>query len=212
MRQISILHSDIRQAVFAISSGECIIYPTETVYALGSSVFQDSAVKQIFVIKERSEELIAPTIVGSFEQVSMLTSWSSRELVHLATRFWPGPLSVLVPADRNISPLLCNKDGYCAVRISSNSIAKRLCLEAGTPLVATSANISGLQPASLPDSVSPEIKDKVRVFLQQRPWPRGGHASTIIKLHSGMRFSIIRKGAVTIPQLLAGGFSIHDGQ
>ena len=132
----------------ALNAGGVVVYPTETLYAIGCVAVDDRACRRVAAIKSRDVNKPLPLIIGWPEGLQAVTEEVSEELHELAGLFWPGPLSVLVRAKAELSPLVSDDKGYTSVRLSSHSVAAELSCLAGAPLVATSANMAG-KPARL---------------------------------------------------------------
>ena len=119
-------------------------------YAIRSYyAFHVSAVEEIIRLKARPADKPLPIIIGSMDQLGMVTGWFSKAFAKLAAAFWPGPLSVLVPTGRKLPPEVRDKGGFTSVRLTAHPLARDLCLRAGTPLIATSANRTGMPAAGI---------------------------------------------------------------
>ncbi|MFW5487922.1 MAG: L-threonylcarbamoyladenylate synthase [Desulfovibrio sp.] len=196
------------KAVDYIKQGKCIIYPTETLYAIGGSAFSDDVANEVVQLKNRPASKPLPVIVGSMRQLDMVTGWRSKALERLTSNFWPGPLSILVPAGKSLSPQVRDSRGFTSVRWTVHPIAQRLCLESGVPLIATSANTSGRAGAAKPHELDPALVGRVALSVLDRPWPSGGLPSTVVRCMGTDRLAILRQGAVSRAALLKAGFTI----
>lgn len=192
-----------------IRRGGLLIYPTETLYALGADGTNPEAVRRVATLKGREREKPLPLLIGSLEQLGLVTKQVHSDIHALARFFWPGPLSVLVQAREELSGLLCDAKGYVAVRVTSHPLARTLCLQAGVPLVATSANPAGKPPTALPDQLDPGLVDAVDCVLTQKPWPGGGLPSTVVQVAGPGRLHVFREGAVPMWKLEGAGFTVH---
>jgi L-threonylcarbamoyladenylate synthase len=200
----------VDRAARIIRSGGVLVYPTETLYALGGSgLCQDAALR---VIGMKSRPLIKPLplLIGSIDQLGLVTPFRSRTLERLAARFWPGPLSILVPVGRSLPPQVSDSAGRTSVRVSSHPVAQALALAAGCPLIATSANKSGGPPAARPGELDRELSVQADLVVLGEPWPSGGPPSTVVELISGGLLRIVRAGAVTAKGLAEAGFSVES--
>ncbi|MDD2807422.1 MAG: L-threonylcarbamoyladenylate synthase [Patescibacteria group bacterium] len=137
--------SDIRQAVKILKTGGVIIFPTDTAYAIGGIFNSPNVIKQVLEIKKRTDQKF--TVVASdLSQVKKFFKLNQQAL-ELGGKYWPGPLSIAVG----------NK---YAVRVPANKVARRLAKLAATPLIASSANISGSKTLYDPRKVLDWFKDK----------------------------------------------------
>jgi len=201
---------DFRAAVAAIRRGGGGIYPTETLYGLGASALQPQAAQRVSRIKNRPESKPLPLVVGSREQVRLVTDLEDPDFSRLSELFWPGPLSVVVPARPGLAPLAMDSAGLTSLRWTAHPLAAALCLESETPLIATSANRSGQPPASKPDKLDPLLMAAVDAAVLGRPWPAGGPASTVVRLLGAGWLTVLRLGVVPLQALEQAGFRLAD--
>lgn len=119
-----------------LAQGGVAVYPTETLYALGCVATSHEAARRVAAIKGRPEAKPLPLIIGNLGQLGLVTHDAGGDLLGLAEAFWPGPVSLLVRAHEELSPLVRDEDGYTSVRVTSHPTAARLCAQLGMPLVA----------------------------------------------------------------------------
>jgi len=194
-----------------MESGEVVVYPTETLYAVGCDATNDDACKKVAVIKARSDMKPLPLIIGGIDMMGLVTDERPEALHELVKKFWPGPLSILVKALPTLPALLSDDEGYTSVRWSGHPFAAELSRRLRKPIVATSANLSGKPPVALPEDLDPDLLKKVGETYADPPWPRGGKPSTVIRLLGPSRLEILREGAVTVKDLCDKGFSVTLG-
>ena len=130
----------VHEAALILREGGLVAFPTETVYGLGANALDASAVAKIYEAKGRPET--SPLIVhaSSMEMArSLVTEWP-REAEELARRWWPGPLTLVLPKDPRIPDIVTAGLGTVGVRIPAHPIALELIEAAGLPLAAPSAN------------------------------------------------------------------------
>ncbi len=192
------------EALETIRSGGLLVYPTETLYALGCDAFNRVAVRRVFEIKDRPTQKPLPLVVGGMEGLGRVTDKIPEALLALADRFWPGPLSILVRAKGELPPEVKDSRGYTSVRWTAHPLAARLCLEAGTALVATSANLSGKPAAAIPTAIDPALLAAVDCALLDEPYPAGGEPSTVIAIR-GNEILVLREGAIPASKLNEAG-------
>ncbi len=200
----------MQQAIAAITDGKCLIYPTETLYAVGAGAFHARAVQEILRLKARPADKPLPIIIGSMDQLGMVTGWFSKAFARLTAFFWPGPLSVLVPTGRKLPEQVRDGGGFTSVRLTAHPLARELCLRAGTPLIATSANRTGRPPASRPEEIDPALAGEVACVLRDKPWPGGGLPSTVVRCLGTADLEVLREGAVSRAALEAAGFTLRE--
>ena len=124
-----------------------IVFPTETLYGLGADALNFTAVEKIFQLKGRDPANPFPVLVADRAMLDSVVAAISPLAELLMTRFWPGPLTLILPARAKIPRPLVNRQGGIGVRLSSQPIATEMVRLLGHPLTATSANLSG-QPGA----------------------------------------------------------------
>lgn len=188
------------EAAAIIRSGGIVAFPTETYYGLAADPFAPAALEKIFRIKKRSLTKPLMTLVSSTDQVNLLAAKIPREFEMLINRFWPGPLTLIFPARPSLPVLLTCNSGTVGIRISSHPWARMLTEITGQPITATSANISGHQPAATAENVYQQLGRRVDLIIDGGPTP-GRLSSTLIALLAG-ELRIIREGALPAQQIL----------
>jgi len=195
-------------AVQAILQGQVLIYPTETFYALGANAMDHGAVERVGRIKGRAEDKPLPVIIGSLHQLPLVVSNVAQEVMNLVRIFWPGSLSIVVPARENLSPLTRDNAGCTSVRWSPHPIAQSLCVQSGVPLVGTSANMAGDPPSSRPKDLDSSLIQSVDCFVAGPPYPKGGLPSTVVQVVGSKQLHLLRTGAVPERALQDAGWVI----
>jgi L-threonylcarbamoyladenylate synthase len=137
----------LTNALAALKRGEVIVFPTETLYGLGADALNFSAVENIYQLKGRDPDNPFPVLVADRAMLDSLVATVSSLAEKLMALFWPGPLTLVLPARDDIPRPLVNRRGGIGVRLSSQPIATELVRLLGHPLTATSANPSG-QPGA----------------------------------------------------------------
>lgn len=194
--------SQLDRAAKAVAGGGCIVYPTETFYALGARVGSAQALERVNAIKGRPRSKPLPVIIGALEQLGQVLSeeapdWPGYGLaMELMQRFWPGSLSIIVPARTDLPSQLLDGRGFVSVRLTPHPQARELCLLAGSPLAATSANVSGDPAVSDVGKLSPAVCLGAEYVLAGNPQPAGGLASTVLRPTGGRTAVLYRVGAV----------------
>jgi len=168
----------IFEATGVLRQGGLLIYPTETFYALGA-VPAHGAVERIFGLKGRDFTKALPLIASSRKAVLSVVSGWSETAEKLARDFWPGPLTLILPANSSLPSILHAGTGKVAVRISPHPVASRLAESAGGLLVSTSANKAGQPPANDPATICGEVLCGVDGFVDAGNLA-GGFPSTIV--------------------------------
>jgi L-threonylcarbamoyladenylate synthase len=149
----------IARAARVIKGGGVIIFPTETVYGLGCSPFNKKAVKRIFELKGRASKKPLAVIVENFKQVKQLTKKISPRAKDLMTRFWPGPLTLILYKSNKIPNYVTCGSKKIGIRMPDHPITLELLKACRMPIVATSANKSGSTPPLTAGKALKQIKD-----------------------------------------------------
>lgn len=183
------------EAIRVLLDGGIIAYPTDTFYALGVKFDIEMSLRNIYTLKGRPKDKAMPIIIGSAEALDMVAKPINRASKTLMEKYWPGPLTLLLDAADGMSGLLA-ADGKVAVREPGESFAFLLAREAGFPITATSANPSGLPPASTAEEVLDYFGESVDLVIDGGA-TKGGLPSTIVDA-TGADVKILRDGAVKI--------------
>ena len=182
------------RAVDALKRGEVIVFPTETFYGLGADAFNETAVEQVVFLKGRNPENPIPIIVADREMLMEVVKDIPPMAQSLMDRFWPGPLTLILPAKNNIPAPLLNRTGGIGVRVSSHPLATRLARELGRPLTATSANPPGKEPARSIEEAMSYFSSRIEIFLDGGRL-NGKKGSTVVEILQG-QLKIIREGEI----------------
>jgi len=191
--------ANIHQAALLLKAGKLITFPTETVYGLGANAFNADAVARIFEIKRRPR--FDPLIVhiAHFASLSLVAQDVPKDAEVLMEKFWPGPLTLVLPKNRSLPDLVTSGLPTVAVRMPSHPVALSLISLADTPVAAPSANPFGSLSPTDASQVADSLKYGVDLILDGGQSPLGLE-STIVKLEGGMIF-VLRPGALTMEAL-----------
>lgn len=186
-------------AVAELAANRLLIYPTETLYAIGGRALEPDAAAGVREAKGRPDGQPLPLIAADVEQARRLFEVWPDAAARLAARFWPGPLTLVLTADSEVPDEVIGGGDTVGVRVPGRELPRRLCRMAG-PLIATSANRSGQPPAtSCADAVA-AVGSWVALALDGGTC--GGAPSTIVDL-SGAAPRIVREGAIAAAEVLA---------
>ncbi len=203
----------LADAVAALRTGGILVYPTETFYGLGCDAMSPDAVGTVYAAKKRPYGLPLPVIIGERGQLNSIVSQVFPAAERLMDCFWPGPLSIIFPARKDVPDLLTAGTRRIAVRLSSHPGAASLCRESGLVLTSSSANISGTPPVTRVDALDPELAPLVSGVFEAQPAPAGGEPSTIVDIVPGKDgqgdIRILRQGVISLEVLNQAGFSAH---
>ncbi|MGB7759610.1 MAG: L-threonylcarbamoyladenylate synthase [Bryobacteraceae bacterium] len=133
----------LERAAAAIRRGQVVAIPTDALYTLVADPYNLRAVTQVFKAKGREPHLSLPILIRDTLVAEELASELSNRFFLLARRFWPGPLTIIVPASARVPLKVTGNTGRLALRQPRSAVASQLVALTGQPLIATSANISG---------------------------------------------------------------------
>jgi len=190
----------IAEAVSAVRRGELIVLPTDTVYGVGADAFTPAAVTALLDAKGRGRDAPPPVLVGSVRAATALVEDLGTYGQDLIDEFWPGALTIVCRANRNLVWDLGDTKGTVAVRMPMHDLAVELLKETG-PLAVSSANLSGRPAARSADEAEKMLGDAVSVYLDGGPAGLG-EASTIIDL-TGPIPRLLRAGAISEDKIRA---------
>jgi L-threonylcarbamoyladenylate synthase len=183
------------EAAKVLQGGGVVAYPTETFYALGAKFDMEDPISRIFRLKGREPDKAVSLIIGSSEDLYILTRGVGGAAGDLMHRHWPGPLTILFQAVEGLLGSVC-AEGKVAVRVPGESFALVLALLAGFPITATSTNPSGMPPASDMDTVMRYCGGAIDLAVDGGTTP-GGLPSTVVDA-TGDALTVLRHGAVRI--------------
>jgi L-threonylcarbamoyladenylate synthase len=191
----------IARAAELIRSGRLVAFPTETVYGLGANALDPAAVGRIFWAKGRPGS--NPVIVHLPDPSSVANvaaTWPATAAC-LADRFWPGPLTIVVPKNPAVPDEVTAGGSTVAIRCPSHPVAQTLLRAAGVPLAAPSANRSTELSPTRAEHVMRSLGGRIDMILDAGPCP-GGIESTVVDV-TGPVARVLRLGLITVPMLEA---------
>jgi L-threonylcarbamoyladenylate synthase len=190
----------IARAAELVLAGGVVAYPTDTLYGLAVDPRNVQAVDRLFAIKGRSGGQPIPLIATDLAQAAGQAGELNELARRLASAFWPGPLTLVVPAHPGIAAGVHAGTGRVAVRVPNHDVARALAARCGTPVTSTSANLSGHPASNLVDAVREALADRIDAILDAGPTP-GGLPSTIVDV-TGAAPSLVRAGVVPWDRVL----------
>ena len=201
----------IKEAAEILKKGGLVAFPTETVYGLGADALNSKAVEKIYLAKGRPSDNPLIVHISGIDDLEKLISVKSKDVDILAETFWPGPLTMVLPKKDFIPYITTGGLDTVAVRMPDNPIALELIRQAGCPVAAPSANISGRPSPTKGDHVVQDLFGKVDVIIRGDDC-KIGIESTVLDMTTSEPM-ILRPGIVT-PEELEGALGkriIVDG-
>ena len=182
-----------------LRNGGLVAFPTETVYGLGANAWDDAAVRRVFTAKGRSPDdplIVHLATIDQLDAVALSVPGPARAL---AERFWPGPLTLVVPKRPTVPDSATAGLATVGVRVPSHPVALALLRAAGVPAVAPSANLFTRTSPTLASHVADDLGDRVDLILDAGPTQMGIESTVVDVSTSPPR--LLRPGATTAEQI-----------
>ena len=189
---------NIINAADDLSDGELVVYPTETVYGIAADIFNQKAVKNLYLAKKRPFDMPLTVAVSGKDMVENIAIMT-RPVEKLIDAFLPGPLTIITKKDPNVPDIVTSMSQKVGIRIPDNKVAIQLIEEFGGPIVATSANLHSHPDSINIDTAINDFGDSVKTYLDNGPCTLG-KPSTIVWIMDD-KFEIIREGEITAKQI-----------
>lgn len=191
--------SQIQQALTVLQNNGILAFPTDTVYGLGALAFDNAAIESIYAAKDRPIEKAIPILIGDLSHIDQVAIDIPNMALRFASRFWPGPLTCIVPKKQTLPPAV-SATSTVAVRIPNHPDALAM-LRAAGPMAVTSANISGQPSPSTAEEVYTQLNGRIPLILDGGKTP-GGVPSTLVDC-TGDKPVILREGPISLADLIA---------
>jgi L-threonylcarbamoyladenylate synthase len=189
----------IARALVVLQAGGLVAFPTDTVYGVGALAFDAKAVESIYLAKDRPVEKAIPVLIGDPDDLEKVGTDIPESARKLASRFWPGPLTILVPK-RTELPESVSATATVGARVPDHEVARAL-LRAAGPMAVTSANISGQQSPVTAQEVYEQLKDRIDLIIDGGKTV-GGVPSTLVDCTSA-EIRVLRDGPISLDELLS---------
>jgi len=186
--------------IAALKAGELVVYPTETFYAIGADAFSSAALQRLLRVKGREPGRPVGLIAADTAMAFSVASEIPHDAWLLADAFWPGALTIVLPAREETATELAGPDGV-GVRVSPNPVARALSAGLGRPITATSANLSGAAPASTLAEARAGLGEKVKVYLEGGKLTASAPSTVVAVDRSGWK--MVRVGAISKDRIAA---------
>jgi L-threonylcarbamoyladenylate synthase len=184
------------QAIAALQAGEAIAFPTDTVYGVGGGASNPRAILRLYEAKQRPRTMAIPVLLADPADLAHVARSIPPAAAALAQRYWPGGLSLIVPAADYLPPELLSHGDSVAVRVPDHAWLRELIRELGEPLAATSANRHGAAPPRLAGLVAEQLGPALALVVDGGA-SSGDTPSTVVDC-TGAEPRVLRQGSVTI--------------
>ncbi len=190
---------DLARAAALLRAGELVAFPTDTVYGVGAVAWERDAVAKLYTAKLRAAEKPIPILLADPADLALVAQVVSDAALQLAERFWPGPLTLVVPRAERVPAEVTAGGASVAVRIPDHELARALIRAAGAPLATTSANLSGGPSPATAEEVAAQLGGRIAMILDGGRC-QGGVPSTVLDL-TGPEPRLLRAGPITLEQV-----------
>jgi L-threonylcarbamoyladenylate synthase len=191
--------NDLEKAATLLLSGSIVAFPTETVYGLGASIFLEEAIRKIFIAKGRPSDNPLIAHIADLDSLEQIAQDIPSVFYQLANKFFPGPLTLIVPKRQEVPSIVSAGLNTVAVRMPNHQTARDLIRLVGTPLVAPSANLSGKPSSTEVSHVLDDFSGKIAGVVKGEA-SHIGIESTVVSLMDG-KVEILRPGAISQEQI-----------
>lgn len=189
----------LKEPASIIRDGGIVIFPTETVYGIGTNGFNEESIRKIYEIKKRDFSKPISLLVSNMEMVKMVAEDISDLEYALMEKFWPGPFTIILKKKKDVPDILTANGDTVGIRMPSGEIAKKIIEYAGVPIATPSANISGKPSGTNIDNIIKDFDGKVDCIIDSGE-SKLGIASTIVKVINNVPH-ILREGSITKKQI-----------
>lgn len=187
----------VERALEVLQAGGLVALPTDTVYGVGALAFDSQAIERIYEVKNRPNEKAIPILLGDVHDLGRVAETVPEMAGALANRFWPGPLTLVLPKHASLPEGISNSASV-GVRIPDHQVALALLKMAG-PMAVTSANLSGLPSTTLANEVLAQLGGRIPLILDGGR-TKGGVPSTVVDC-TGENLIIIRQGPISMDEI-----------
>lgn len=203
-------HDKAEEAAALLREGNLVALPTETVYGLCADALNEDAVKKIYEAKGRPPDNPLIIHISDESMLDGVVASVPPKAKKLMSRFWPGPLSIVLPKTSLVPSIVTAGRDSVAIRMPSHSVFREIVKLAGTPIAAPSANSSGKPSTTSAQDVMDDISGKIPLIVDSGEC-QGGIESTVVSLMDDSRPILLRPGGVPLEMLeeTIGKISVH---
>jgi L-threonylcarbamoyladenylate synthase len=194
-----------QDAAVVLKKGGIVLYPTDTVYGLGSDSIDDEVIGRVHNIKDRITPKPMLVLVSNMDMAEEYAMWDD-VTKKIATAFWPGPLTILVQKTPELSGFLTAGSSHVGMRMPNHDFSRALIEAFGRPITSTSANISGRKQASTFNGILEDLSthhDMLSLAIEEEGREGGALLPSTVVAVEGGQIKILREGLITKEQLSA---------
>lgn len=186
-------NSGLASAIETLRNGGVIAYPTDTVYGLGCDAYNEAAVERVFLAKQRPLSMAVPLLASDIDMLLSAASGIPELALALARRFMPGALTLILLKSSRVPDIVTAGGDTVALRIPGHPVPQALASGLGSPIVGTSANLSGKPSPVTAEEVRVQLGGRIDAIIEGQCF--GGVESTIVDM-TGMAPMLVREGAI----------------
>ncbi len=205
------IQSQVERGVSILRQGGIVAFPTDTVYGLGACIGIHRAVERVYEVKERPLNIALPLLLADTSQIAGVAEQVSPLAWLLINNFLPGALTLVLRRSGSVPDIVTAGGTTVAVRIPAHPVPVALIQGLGTPIVGTSANLSGRPSPLTADEVRSQFGDKIDFVVDGGRCP-GGRESTVVDV-TGEIPVVLREGAISGAELkrVCGSIALKEG-
>lgn len=188
-------YDKLKEPAQIIKKGGIVIFPTETVYGIGTNGLDKNAIKKLYEVKQRPLNKPISLLVNNIEMVEKIAKNITEVEYKLMERFFPGPLTIIFEKRDVVPDILTSNTNTIGIRMPSGEIAKKLIEFAGVPIATSSSNISGKPSGTNISDIKKDFEGKVDCFIDNDE-SELGIPSTVIRIIDNIPH-ILRQGAIS---------------
>ena len=189
----------LKQPAEIIRNGGIVLFPTETVYGIGTNGLNETAIKKLFKIKQRPLNKPISLLVNSIDMINKIAKDITEIEYSIIKEFFPGPLTIVLKKKDIVPNILTANDNTVGIRMPSNDIALKLIEYTGFPIATSSANISSQPSGTRLQDIIKDFDGKADCFIDSGP-SKIGLSSTVVQVIDGIPH-ILRQGTITEKQI-----------
>lgn len=188
-------YEKLREPAHLIKNGEIVVFPTETVYGIGTNGLNEKAIEKLYTVKKRPLDKPISLLVSDIKMIETLAKDITEIEYRLMKTFFPGPLTIILKKNEIVPNILTANTDTIGIRMPEGKIARKLIEYAGVPIAAPSANISGKLTGTNIESIMQDFGKDVNFYIDEGE-SKLGIGSTIVKVENGIP-KILREGSIS---------------
>ncbi|MBI4187290.1 MAG: threonylcarbamoyl-AMP synthase [Chloroflexi bacterium] len=193
------IRQQVEKGISILKQGGLVAFPTDTVYGLGACMDMPRAVERVYDVKRRPRDMALPLLLAGKSQINEVARDVPGVAWNLIDRFLPGALTIVLRKSERVSDIITGGGATVAVRIPAHPVPIALIEGVGTPIVGTSANLSGRPSPLTAGDVCSQMGDKIDLIIDGGRCP-GGRESTVVDV-TGEAPVVLREGAISREEL-----------